>query len=671
MLIGTPTTISSPPATWTNFFQSWNSGPSTVATICIYDLNTTPAGNDFAIDDITFQQICIAKDSVYVDIKIPDTTTITKDTTLCISLSPITLTGTGGYLSYLWNTGATGISIAAATTGVYWVYNNNHCSVLIDSFKVNYIPLPVAFLGNDTSFCIGDSLVLSTVQPAGTTYLWNTGSTMDSIHVHATGTYWLQLYNGCSITDSIHVTISPFPVVNLGPDIANCLSKPDTLQSSVTYTAPTYLWSTGGTNDTIIVDTTGTYWLTVTVAGCSGSDTIHATAICKGKSVQAMLTANPAATFQWLPTAGIPANTTSSPLITPDTSAMYAVHIYLAGCPEKVDSFFIDVQPNPVVYMGGNRVVCQNDTLHLHAYVSPQWYMHYIYQWSPGTHLNDSTGPNVVFVPGDSSKMILYVSTPAGCKSADSAMIIVHPADFVNYSSSFSICPYDSVQFTPSVGFSYAWHPGKYLSDSNAANPWVHALSSQSYMAVVKSQYNCLDTISANVTVHPAAVLNLGDSVTLYPGESYQVSPQTNCALFAWFPASGLSNDTIPDPLITPGISTKYTVRGLTEWGCKTIDSINVYIDLSTLLAVPNAFTPDAGINNKLYILRRGEGTLKYYRIFNRWGNKVFETTNIDEGWDGNFNGKPQPYDVYVYQIEAQTNDGKPFHKAGNVTLIR
>lgn len=241
VLIGTPTTISSPPATWTNFFQVWNSGVNTVATICIYDLNTTPAGNDFALDDISFQEICVAKDSVYVAIKVPDTTHTNKDTTLCIALSPITLTGTGGYTSYLWNTGAATISISAAASGIYWVYNNNHCSTLIDTFKVNYIPLPLVFLGNDTSFCIGDSITLSSVQPAGTAYLWSTGSTGDSIHVSASGTYWLRLNNGCKVTDSIHVTISPFPVVNLGPDLANCIPKPDTLQSLVAYSLPTYL----------------------------------------------------------------------------------------------------------------------------------------------------------------------------------------------------------------------------------------------------------------------------------------------------------------------------------------------------------------------------------------------------------------------------------------------
>ncbi len=686
VLIGTPTTISSAPGVWTNFFQVWNSGVNTVATICIYDQNTTSSGNDFAIDDISFKEVCVATDSVFVAIRVPDTTaTLVFDTTLCITASPIALHSTPGYASYLWNTGLMTTTLFATVAGTYWVYNNNNCATLIDTFKVHYIPLPVVFLGNDTAFCIGDSLILSSAQPVGSTYLWSTGSTADSIHVLTSGTYWLQVYNGCTSADSIHVLVSPFPIVDLGPDTANCLGSPIVLQSSVSYTTPTYLWNDGTGLPTLTVSNTGSYWLKVTVAGCSSADTVNVTviydtftlvnsdtAICKGKSVQTILTANPAATFQWLPTAGIAASTASSPLITPDTSAMYRVHIYLAGCPGKIDSFYIDVQPNPVVFMGGNQSVCSNDSLHLHASVSPGWYTHYFYDWSPGTNLDDSTIQNVKFIPGLDTKMTLIVTTSAGCIGGDSALITIHPGDFTNFDTAIYLCPGDSVQLKPAGAAAYAWHPGKYLNDSNALHPWVHALNSIEYTAYATSQFNCRDTVHATVTIRPSAVLYLGDSVTLFPGDSFQVHPQTNCLTVEWFPSAGLNNAYISDPVIKPEISTKYTVIGTTEYGCIAEDSFNVYIDLSSVVNLPNAFTPGTGgVNNKLYILRRGISALHYFRIFNRWGNMVYETTNINEGWDGTYNGKPQGYDVYVYQIEAETISGTVIHKTGNVTLIK
>jgi gliding motility-associated-like protein len=110
----------------------------------------------------------------------------------------------------------------------------------------------------------------------------------------------------------------------------------------------------------------------------------------------------------------------------------------------------------------------------------------------------------------------------------------------------------------------------------------------------------------------------------------------------------------------------------VTDWGCKAVDSINIYVDPATIFAVPNAFSPGStGPNNILRILRKGAAVLNYFRIYNRWGNLVFEATNIDAGWDGTYKGKPQAMDVFVYDIQAVTLDGVLFNKKGNVTLIR
>ncbi len=692
VLIGTPTTISAAPGTWVNFFNTWNSGASTTASICIYDANTAVAGNDFVLDDISFVPICVTTDSVYIDIKIPDTTkALVMDTILCISRGPLTLNSVPGYTGYAWSTGATSASISAGVSGTYWVRNLNLCTVLVDTFHINYIPLPVVSLGNDTAFCIGNTITLSSVQPAGSQYLWSDASTGTSINVSTSGTYWLQVYNGttptngCTVTDSIHVLVSPFPIVDLGPDQFNCLGEPVTLSSSVSYIAPSYLWSDFSTASTLTVATTGTYWLQVTVGGCPAADTVNVTiiydtftlhnvdtAICMGHSVQTYLTINPAATVQWEPTAGVSASTTASPLIIPDTSAEYTANISIDGCPVKTASFFIDVQPYPIVSIGNNRTVCEFDTVHLIASVSPQWYSHYSYQWSPGTFLDDSTSPYVVFKAGDSTEMVLTVSTPDNCKGADSVLIIVHPADFAHLDSVFNICPGDSVQLQPTGGVAYHWSPGMYLSDSMSAAPWLKAITSQHYTLIATSQYGCLETLAAQITVRPNAVIFLGNSpVTLYPGQSYQINPQTNCTYFSWFPTAGLSDASISNPLATPGLSTRYMVHAANEWGCTVTDSIDINIDGSAALNIPNAFTPGGEVNGTLNLLNRGITSLHYFRIFNRWGNKVFETSDLSKGWDGSYKGTPQPYDVYVYEIEAVANDGSTIHRQGNVTLIR
>jgi len=538
--------------------------------------------------------------------------------------------------THLWITGSASASIAGIfLTGTYWVVNTRGCTTVIDTFHVTFIPQPVVTLGNDTSFCNGNTYVLRSPQPPGSTYVWSNGSTADTLPVSTTGTYWLRVSNGyCSVTDTIRIAITPYPVVNLGPDSFNCEGQPVILQSSVSYPpGATYLWSDLSTGATTTATATNMYWLEVTVSGCPGRDTINVAVIsdtivrhnhmdgrdtiCRGTPDVIQRNVNPAATVQWIPTAGVSPSTASSPTFIPDTSAMYIMTVHITGCPDKYDTLTVDVEPNPVVHILGNPIVCQYDTIHLHAAVTPGWYTNYHYGWSPATAVfDDSNATTVVLTAVDTTnfKIFVRVSTPIGCWGSDSAFIIEHPSNFLyDLNQEFDVCPHDSVQFRDSVilfgndPFTFAWHSGSYLSDSTAAMPWVHPITSQSYFAIVRSQYGCLDTIHGNVTVHPAAQIYTGDSVTIYPGESYHIQPQTNCVNFTWFPAAGLNDSHISDPTAMPAFNTKYKVIGTTEWGCVGEDSISIYFDVHSLLAVPNAFTPGGSVNNNLTLIKRGK----------------------------------------------------------------
>ncbi len=626
-------------------------------------------------------------DTIHVDFVAPDTVAgNATDTSFCVAAGSITLNAPAGYSSYHWNTGSSSATITAGTTGTYIVYSTSGCNVRIDSFHVNVIPLPLVNLGNDTSVCVGSSFTLSSSQPAGYGLLWNTGNTTSSQTITSAGTYWLQVTNGCTVTDTIHVVFSPYPVVDLGPDSFNCSGTPVLLSSAISYSSPFYLWSDGTTGPTDVAVTTGYYWLRVTVAGCSATDTIHITviydtftlisrdtAICRGKAVQALATNNPVATYQWLPTAGIAVSNVASPYITPDTSAMYIMTVHIAGCPDRLDSFFIEVQPNPDVFIGGNRLICEFDTIHIHASVHPMWFASYLYNWSPGFDLDNTNTANVVYTAGSSRKYILTVVTSAGCIGYDSAQLIVNPGNFDTVSPDINLCPHDSAQLIAGgpAGTTYRWHPTLYLSDTAAASPWVHPISSVNYSVIATSQQGCKDTVVVRVTVWPNAVLALDDSVILYPGESIQLSPATNCSSFSWFPPSGLSDPYISNPVATPTLDTKYFVHGITSNGCEATDSISIRLSAETLLAVPNAFTPGTGVNRLFGIIKRGEAILNYFRIFNRWGNLVFDAKSITDGWNGSYKGTPQPEGVYVYEIQAVTSGGIVFNKHGNVSLLR
>ncbi len=273
VLIGSPVTISTPPSTWMNFFQSWNSGTNTSATICIYDLNTSAAGNDFAIDDITFRRLCTAKDSIYVDVKAPDTARHFSVVNDCILNSPATLTATGGYSTYAWNTGSSSPSSSASSSGMYWVMGTAPCRVLYDTFNVSFVIPDTTFQHSDTSVCQSVGSITINAPAGYTSYAWNTGAVTSSINV-GFGLYWVRSVKVCTVLqDTIKVMFIEPPLVSLGNDTEFCKGNTITLSSPPVPNAQ-YLWNTGITDPSIVVTNGGKYSLTVTVNGCSNTDSI-------------------------------------------------------------------------------------------------------------------------------------------------------------------------------------------------------------------------------------------------------------------------------------------------------------------------------------------------------------------------------------------------------------
>ena len=602
---------------------------------------------------------------------------------------------------------------------------------VFDAITVYKDPIPVIVGPPVINLCLGDTVTLTDYFP-GASFLWSTGDTAHSIKVFSTGIYSVTLDSGvCTGHDTVNVRVYHIPAIGLPQHISSCQGAPVTL-TPIFDTGYVYTWSTVGfpflsAKDTLTDTSIGTtiFYLTVkdTVViggpvggvdlapppGCSVKDTVSVlivydtlsfygrdTAVCKGESwpppLTTLATNNFIANYQWTPTAGIPVSNVYDPTITPDTSATYILTVTYPGCPDIVDSFHLDVQPPPVISLGNTRDVCQFDTLLFVANMKDSWYTHYSYSWSPGGNLNDSTLHNVVFYADTAIDTVILhvtVSTPLGlvtpadlsCVSSDSVLIYVHPGQFDSSIRDTALCPGDSVQLislldttgyrTGTVVTNYKWTPSMYLSDPSSSMPWVHPITSVDYTLVGTSSYGCRDTTRVSIVVHPAAVIYLGDSVTLYPGESYQISPQTNCVNFLWYPPLGLNLTTVSNPIATPETHTQYIVYASTEDGCKTTDSITIRVDPGTYISVPNAFTPGGSVNSKFFVLKRGIASLNYFRIFNKWGNKVFETTNIDEGWDGMYNGKPQPFGVYVYEVEAVSTGGKVYDRVGNVTLIR
>lgn len=395
------------------------------------------------------------------------------------------------------------------------------------------------------------------------------------------------------------------------------------------------------------------------------------TAICDGESVSVTGVGEVDYTFSWSPTNGVNNPSDINTVITPDTTTIYKVTASYPGCNDVTRSLEIEVQPYPVVDAGADIEICKGATQTLTASASPSWYSNYTYYWYPVDDLNRGKGKSVVITGDGDTKIFVRAVTSAGCYGIDSLNVDVLPEDFAHIvSDSLGLCPNDTLEIEVGGGVAYSWEPDEYINTTSNARVKVYPVADMLYDIRVVSDKGCIDTLRVPVEVYPGAVLFLGPDVTLYPGEYHQMNPGGNCEYIDWFPEVGLSDPHSNNPIAKPNVYTRYFAYGKTKYGCKTTDTIDIYQE-RTILDVPNAFNPTGYENKELKIIKRGIATLKYFRIFNRWGEVVFETTDIEKGWDGKYNGVDQPVGVFVYMIEAVTDDGRPFIRQGNITLLR
>ncbi|RYZ50778.1 MAG: gliding motility-associated C-terminal domain-containing protein, partial [Sphingobacteriales bacterium] len=373
----------------------------------------------------------------------------------------------------------------------------------------------------------------------------------------------------------------------------------------------------------------------------------------------------------WSPATSLTVTSGLATTATPDTTTTYAVVASFPGCPDSIQKITITVEPVPTVYAGPDQTVCFGDTFRMQPAVMPTWYNSFSYSWTPAGAFDQPSTLQPIFQALANTTATLTVTSPAGCTANDAVEITVVPADFITVSADTGICPRDSAQLRAANGISYIWRPAFYIDDSTSATPFVSPVTTTNYTVYAMNAQGCSDTQTIQVTVHPAAVITLADSARIFGGERYQISPATNAVYFSWFPPLGLTETDISNPVASPDVNTRYFVRATTEYGCAVTDSIDLLVNLDSYLDVPNAFTPGSAPNNTIRVVRRGEAVLKSFAIYNRWGNKVFETSDINAGWDGSFKGKPQPMGVYVYVAEAVTPSGRKFTKRGNITLLR
>jgi gliding motility-associated-like protein len=163
---------------------------------------------------------------------------------------------------------------------------------------------------------------------------------------------------------------------------------------------------------------------------------------------------------------------------------------------------------------------------------------------------------------------------------------------------------------------------------------------------------------------------------TIFVGQSVNlVAISSGNLTYLWTPPDGLSSSTIQNPVASPLVNTTYYVTITDPFGCTNVDTVFVVVEEVTCeepeIYIPNAFTPNDDSSNDIMYVRGNTIKELDFKIFDRWGEKVFESNDPSRGWDGQYKGTLATPAVYVYYVEAVCFNNERFFKKGNITLIR
>ena len=222
--------------------------------------------------------------------------------------------------------------------------------------------------------------------------------------------------------------------------------------------------------------------------------------------------------------------------------------------------------------------------------------------------------------------------------------------------------------------------PHRYLWSNGGDTPSLEHLCVGDYAVTVTDRNGCTATLSLELTdstTFPTDITAWCDEDTIYAGETTSLHSTELGSPFqySWVPSTGVETPSASSSVARPVVTTNYVVVVTDEFGCTRTDTVLVFVrDViceDPYVFVPNAFSPNGdGKNDILYV--RGEIIQEVvFKVYDRWGEKVFETTDLSHGWDGTFRGQPCEPGVYDYHLQVTCLGMKRYFKKGNVTLLR
>jgi gliding motility-associated-like protein len=541
--------------------------------------------------------------------------------------------------------------------------------------------------------CYGDCNGTATVVTIGAYplhYSWDNLSTDSMITNLCPGTYQVTVTDGwgCKNHTSMQVIEPPLLISALQiTPILVCtgVCTGQMIVGSSGGTSPYfYHWSNNSYNDTLLNLCVGNYQVTISDAhGCdtilSGQivdpSTLQATVLpvsaischddCNGSITAVAIGGQQPLTFHWN-------NNETTQTIDSLCSGVYSVSVIDAESCIRVivDTVYQPQELNPFI-ISESSIRCFGDTTSLNAIIS-NGFPPYTFHWNDSLHQSTQS---IHGVPSGVYQVVVYDSH----NCPDSAIIALpNPAllvaDTISKYASCTISCDGIIRFAPDGGtapYTISWN------DMSQDTLRTH-LCPGNYTATVTDANGCslirhfyIDTLGYAPYVNATA-----DEIVIYRGQTTILHANgLTGSLYTWSPAVSLDDASAVNPLANPQNTTHYSVWTVDSTGCKSSDTITIFVEdvlcREPYIFIPNAFTPNGDNKNDVLSVQTNMAQELYFVVYDRWGERVFESTNIMQGWDGTFKGKMLDPAVFVYYLKVTCLNGAVFEKYGNVTMLK
>lgn len=394
------------------------------------------------------------------------------------------------------------------------------------------------------------------------------------------------------------------------------------------------------------------------------------TLICNGDSVQLHAIGN--GIFSWTPLANIFNATTPDPVVYPTTTTNYEVLLNDQGCLSR-DTVQVRVVNFVTLAAMPDTIICSGDTFQLHAATDGLRFL-----WDNPATLNDPTLLMPLARPLANPTLYHITAIIGRCKATDDVLVTQIPYPIANAGNDTTVCFNTPAQLNGSiVASSFVWSPVSSLTNATTLTPTATPKKTTAY---VLSAYDILgcpkpgrDTVIVKVNTEVIAFAGRDTAVVI--GQTLQFNGEGGVSCL-WSPPVGLSNIKIYNPKgIYDGSfdSIRYTLLVKDAIGCSDDATVLVKIfKTNPWIFVPTGFTPNGdGRNDFVRPIAVGITKIEYFRIYNRWGQLVFQTTINGKGWDGRISSTEQGTATFVWIVKAVDFTGKVVFAKGNVTLIR